>query len=324
MCLQHLVKGSLLVFKLCTGADLMKLFSPRADQIFLAILLPTIAILIFLILWQWLANSLVTNMGQFPGPIEVFDAMKSLWAEYQQHAIDKQQFYASLPANSDAIFSGSPTFLDQILTSLKTVLTACFFSGLIAIPLGLACGLSPNLYRAINPFIQVFKPISPLAWLPIITIIVSAVYLNPNDNLPKSFVISVATVAMCTIWPTLINTMVGVSQVNQDFINVSRVLNLPWYTHIRVIVLPAAIPMIFTGLRLAVGVGWMVLIAAEMLAQNPGLGKFVWDEFQNGNTESLARIFVAVITIGLIGFVLDRLMLMLQRHFSWDKSVNVR
>lgn len=302
----------------------MKLFSPRADQIFIAILLPIIAIGVFLVLWQIMANRLVTNMGQFPGPIEVADAFRGLWAEYLQHGIDKQQFYLNNPAETGAIFSGPPTFLDQIFTSLKTVLTACFFSALLAIPLGLFCGLSPNLYRAINPFIQVFKPVSPLAWLPIITLIVSAVYLEPTDNLPKSFVISVATVAMCTIWPTLINTMVGVSQVNQDFINVSRVLNLPWYTHIRVIVLPAAIPMIFTGLRLAVGVGWMVLIAAEMLAQNPGLGKFVWDEFQNGSTQSMSRIFVAVITIGLIGFILDRIMLAVQRYFSWDKSVAVR
>lgn len=302
----------------------MKLFSARADQRLVAVLLPSIAIVIFLVIWQFFANRLVTNMGQFPGPVEVFQAMQGLWAEYRQQGLDEQAFYASNPASTGAIFSGPPSFFAQILTSLKTVLTACFFSALIAIPLGLLCGLSPNLYRAMNPFIQVFKPVSPLAWLPIITLIVSAVYLEPSDHLPKSFVISVATVAMCTIWPTLINTMVGVSQVNQDFVNVSRVLNLPWYTHVRVIVLPAAIPMIFTGLRLAVGVGWMVLIAAEMLAQNPGLGKFVWDEFQNGNTQSMARIFVAVITIGVIGFALDRLMLSIQRYFSWDKSVAVR
>jgi len=113
---------------------------------------------------------------------------------------------------------------------------------------------------------------------------------------------------------------VGVSAIPQDLLNVSKVLRLNWFTKVRKVVLPSAVPMIFTGMRLSLGVGWMVLIAAEMLAQNPGLGKFVWDEFQNGSSNSLGRIMVAVLTIGLIGFLLDLLMLSLQRYFSWDKS----
>jgi nitrate/nitrite transport system permease protein len=107
-------------------------------------------------------------------------------------------------------------------------------------------------------------------------------------------------------------------------VNVSKVLRLKPLSHVQKIVLPASIPMIFTGLRLSLGIGWMVLIAAEMLAQNPGLGKFVWDEFQNGSSESLARIMVAVITIGIIGFLLDRLMLAVQRLVSWDKNAVLR
>lgn len=95
-------------------------------------------------------------------------------------------------------------------------------------------------------------------------------------------------------------------------------------THVRKIILPSAVPMIFTGLRLSLGVAWMVLIAAEMLAQNPGLGKFVWDEFQNGSSQSLARIMVAVVAIGVIGFMLDRSMLQLQKWFSWDKRSELR
>lgn len=101
-------------------------------------------------------------------------------------------------------------------------------------------------------------------------------------------------------------------------------MRLNAFNHVLKIVLPSSIPAIFTGLRLSLGIGWMVLIAAEMLAQNPGLGKFVWDEFQNGSSESLARIMVAVLTIGIIGFALDRLMLMLQRKVSWDKSATLR
>jgi nitrate/nitrite transport system permease protein len=155
--------------------------------------------------------------------------------------------------------------------------------------------------------------VSPLAWLPIVTLIVSAVYVtNGKPMFEKSFLISAITVTLCSLWTTLLNTAVGVNSVDKDLVNVGKVLQLPLLTRIRKIILPSALPYIFTGMRLSLGVGWMVLIAAEMLAQNPGLGKFVWDEFQNGSSESLSRIMVAVFTIGLIGFALDRLMLVLQ------------
>jgi nitrate/nitrite transport system permease protein len=122
----------------------------------------------------------------------------------------------------------------------------------------------------------------------------------------------------------VINTTVGVTSVNRDLVNVSRVMRLSPFRHVQKIVMPSAIPLIFTGLRLSLATGWMVLIAAEMLAQNPGLGKFIWDEFQNGSSDSLGRIMVAVVTIGLIGFALDKLMLVLQRRVSWDKQSVLR
>jgi nitrate/nitrite transport system permease protein len=125
----------------------------------------------------------------------------------------------------------------------------------------------------------------------------------------KSFINSALTVALCSLWPTLINTALGVSSLDKDLLNVAKVLRLTWTTKLFKVVIPSSLPLIFTGLRLSLGVGWMVLIAAEMLAQNPGLGKFVWDEFQNGSSDSLARIMVAVFTIGIIGFLLDRVML---------------
>ncbi|MEO1407663.1 MAG: ABC transporter permease subunit, partial [Pseudomonadota bacterium] len=115
----------------------------------------------------------------------------------------------------------------------------------------------------------------------------------------------------------LINTALGVSSIDKDLVNVSRVLKMSTWTKITKLVLPSALPLIFTGLRLSLGVGWMVLIAAEMLAQNPGLGKFVWDEFQNGSSQSLSRIMVAVFTIGIIGFLLDRLMYAIQSLFTF-------
>jgi nitrate/nitrite transport system permease protein len=184
------------------------------------------------------------------------------------------------------------------------------------VPLGIMCGLSQGVNGALNPLIQIFKPVSPLAWLPIVTMVVSALYLEPTAALPKSLVISAITVMLCSLWPTLINTALGVSSIDRDLVNVGRVLKLSWHTKVFKVVLPSALPLIFTGLRLSLGVGWMVLIAAEMLAQNPGLGKFVWDEFQNGSSQSLAKIMVAVLTIGVIGFLLDRLMVALQSAFT--------
>jgi nitrate/nitrite transport system permease protein len=165
-----------------------------------------------------------------------------------------------------------------------------------------------------NPIIQIFKPVSPLAWLPIVFVFVTALYHPAGDaSISRALLISAGTVTLCSLWPTLINTAVGVAGVDRDYLNVAKVLKLNAFQRIWKIILPAALPLIFTGMRLSIGVGWMVLIAADMLAQNPGLGKFVWDTFQNGSTESMAQIIVAVFAIGFIGFVLDRIMLALQR-----------
>ncbi|TNF07318.1 MAG: ABC transporter permease subunit, partial [Gammaproteobacteria bacterium] len=189
---------------------------------------------------------------------------------------------------------------------------------------GIVCGLSEKVYQAVNPIIQTFKPVSPLAWLPLVTMVVSALYVSEEPIFEKAFLTSAFTVTLCCLWPTVINTTVGVTSIDRDLVNVSRVLQLPSLVHVRTIVIPSAIPMIFTGLRLSLATGWMVLIAAEMLAQNPGLGKFIWDEFQNGSSDSLGRIMVAVLTIGIIGFILDRLMLAVQRSISWDKQAILR
>jgi nitrate/nitrite transport system permease protein len=147
--------------------------------------------------------------------------------------------------------------------------------------------------------------------------VVSAVYVTSDPMFPKSFLISAITVSLCSLWPTIINTTLGVSSIDKDLLNVAKVLQLGWGTKLVKLVLPSSLPLIFTGLRLSLGVGWMVLIASEMLAQNPGLGKFIWDEFQNGSSESLARILVAVFTIGIIGFLLDRVMLTIQSLVSF-------
>jgi len=296
-----------------------------------------IGIVIFALLWQGTANNIDTSLGQFPGPIQVLEQAKNLYSEYGREQQRRVDFFArqdvrnaaSLEADPNADvrirpYTGRPTFIDQIQTSLVTVSFGFFIAMLVAIPLGAVCGLSESTYNAINPIIQLFKPVSPLAWLPLVTMLVSALYVSDNPWFEKSFVTSAITVALCCLWPTVINTTVGVSSVDKDLINVSRVIQLPTHTHILKIVLPSAIPLIFTGMRLSLATGWMVLIAAEMLAQNPGLGKFIWDEFQNGSSDSLSRIMVAVLVIGFIGLILDKLMLALQRYISWDKQTVLR
>ena len=288
---------------------------PAGRAVFDAAWPPVVGVLGFIGLWAVLAPAVQTSLGALPGPGDVWEAFKGLMAEF---AIARQEAVAAEAAGG--IYSGPPTFVDQILTSLKTVGMGFTLASLIAVPLGLVAGMSKRFNAAINPIVQVMRPISPLAWLPIVTMVVSASIAN-DDGIPKSFIISAIVVMMCSMWPTLINTAVGTASIDKDLLNVARVLRLGWFDRLTKLVLPSSLPFIFTGMRLSLGVGWMVLIAAEMLAQNPGLGKFVWDEFQNGNQQSLARIMVAVVVIGLIGVALDRVMMALQAFVSRNRTV---
>lgn len=295
--------------------------------------IPALGIAIFIMLWAGAAQQIDTSLGKFPSPTAVITQFSSLYQEHIDERDKATAFYQRQQDRNNARsaedpnyqvktrqYTGKETFLDQIATSLITVLSGFFLAAIIAIPLGIAVGLSKTLNTAINPIIQIFKPVSPLAWLPLVTMVVSALYVAPEPMIAKSFLNSMITVTLCCLWPMVINTSVGVAAINDDWVNVSRVLRLPALKHVQKIVLPASIPMIFTGMRLSLSIAWMVLIAAEMLAQNPGLGKFVWDEFQNGSSESLSRIMAAVVMIGFIGFLLDRCMLQFQRWASWDKS----
>lgn len=294
----------------------------------MSLLAPALGILAFLGLWAALAPQVQTSLGALPGPVAVAEQGVSLFEEWQASNDAKATFYteqdARIAAGTQAMafdYAGPPTFLDQVLTSLKTVGLGFILASLVAVPLGLAAGLSPMFNAAINPLVQIMKPVSPLAWLPIVTMVVSATITSADPVLAKSFVISAIVVMLCSLWPTLINTAVGTASIDKDLLNVGRVLKLGWFAKLTKLVLPSSLPFIFTGMRLSLGVGWMVLIAAEMLAQNPGLGKFVWDEFQNGSSQSLARIMFAVIVIGLIGFLLDRLMMAIQSLASRNRTV---
>lgn len=230
--------------------------------------------------------------------------------------------------------TGADTFLEQVATSLKTVFFGFLIATMIAVPVGIMCGINPWFNAAFTPFVQVFKPVSPLAWLPLAFLIIvwgysgvpqESIYLDdllgiPEDQV-KAFLISAVTVALCSLWPTLVNTALGVASVNQDYLNVARVLKLSWWQKLYKIILPASLPLMFAGLRISLGVGWMVLIAADMLAQNPGLGKFVWDEFQNGSSLTYARIAFCVLVIGFIGLLLDRVMICLRNLVSFENTV---
>ncbi|PUA30115.1 MAG: nitrate ABC transporter permease [Cellvibrio sp. 79] len=314
-----------------------KLKEIKWRELIIGVSMPMIGLLIFLALWHGIAPNIKTSLGEFPQPKQVFAQWGNLVDEYKSEHDRAAQFYERQEKRNAELlvkdptakldtreFSGRPTFFDKIKTSLITVLSGFLVATIIAIPIGIMIGLSQTLYSAINPLIQLFKPVSPLAWLPLVTIVVSAVYVSDSPAFSKSYIISLFTVSLCSLWPTMINTAVGVAGVSKDLINVSRVLRLGWFTHVIKIVLPSAIPMMFTGLRISLGIAWMVLIAAEMLSQNPGLGKFVWDEFQNGSSDSLSRICLAILVIGLIGFLLDRAILMLQTYVNWDKSAVVR
>lgn len=223
----------------------------------------------------------------------------------------------------------------QVKRSLFTVFVGFLMASLIAIPLGIICGLNQVVMACLTPIISVFKPVSPVVWLLIFQIIVGAFFLpTPEehwlfrlcDNLPiisglgvnPALVFSACTVMMCALWPALVNTALGVSSIDKDHLNVAKVLKLGLWSRLFKIIIPSSLPLVFAGLRISLGVGWMVLIAAEALSSSEGLGKYVWDEYQNGSSHSFANIMFACFLVGLIGFCLDRFMIVMQRSVSFD------
>jgi len=178
--------------------------------------------------------------------------------------------------------------------SLVRVVHGFLLGVLMATPLGLLLGISPALQRMVDPVIQVLRPISPLAWLPLGLVLFQ-----------KSEPAALFAIAVCSMWPTVINTMVGVRAIPEDYWNVARVLRLSRLTTFTKIVIPATLPYIFTGYRLSLGIAWLVIVASEMLTGTPGVGGFLWQEY---NSLIYAHILLAILTIGVVGFALDRLM----------------
>lgn len=265
-----------------------------------------------------------------PSPAQVWSSLQALIADHKVITADKAAFVEKMAETNiklveqgkDAIvYTGRASFVDIVLTSIKTVFAGFLLALLIAVPIGVVIGLSPSLRSAFNWFIQVFKPVSPVVWYLLVFMIVKTLYIG--DSSDNAFVISFISVGLCAMWATLVNTAMGVSSVDKDYINVAKVLKLGTFQKVFKVILPSSLPLIFTGLRITLSVAWMVLIAIELLAQSQGLGLFVWEEFQNGANDSNAKIIVAMFIIGIIGFLLDRLMLTVQNMVSFNKNEGV-
>lgn len=243
--------------------------------------LPLLGIGVVLLLWTTLSQTVAPDL---PSPLQT-------WRESQDYIL--RPFF-----KEGEMHQGIGRFA---WLSLVRVAKGFSVSLLVGIPLGLLLGLSPVFSRAFDPVIQVLRPISPLAWLPLGLVIFR-----------QSEPAALFTIAICAMWPTVLNTAIGVRSVPQDYLNVGRVLKLSSGAMVRKIILPATLPYLFTGARLSLGIAWLVIVASEMLTGAPGVGGFLWQEY---NSLVYSHILLSIITIGVIGFLLDRLMGLIEQRF---------
>lgn len=250
--------------------------------------LPLLGFVVLIAIW-WLTATFFTNL--MPTPWEAFNAN----LDYILNP-----FYVRGPGDVGVGF--------LLVQSLKRVLIGFALGSLVAIPLGFLIGLSPLAYRAFNPVIQVLRPVSPVAWLPVAL----AVFNLANPS-------AIFVIFITSLWPTVINTAVGVAGVPNDFLNVAKVVEMPRWKQIYKIILPASLPYIFTGLRISLGIAWLVIVAVEMLTGGQGIGFFVWDEW---NRLNLSSVMLAIAIIGLTGLGLDALIKRVERFFRFDQLTN--
>ncbi len=241
------------------------------------ILLPTVGLGLALLVW-WGASVKVADL---PSPVRTWQESKIYILEPFEKRGETDQGIARLA-----------------YYSLVRVAQGFLLGIAIATPLGFLFGVSPILSRMFDPLMQVMRPISPLAWLPLGLVLFQ-----------KSEPAALFAIAVCSMWPTLVNTMMGVRAIPQDYWNVAKVLRLSRTTTFLKIIVPATLPYMFTGYRLSLGIAWLVIVASEMLTGTPGVGGFLWQEY---NSLIYAHILLAIVTIGVIGFVLDRLMGMVE------------
>jgi len=247
------------------------------------VLAPAVGFALFLLLWQ--AVSLAGDK-QLPGPAPVWEAAVKLFSD---------PFYSNGPNDQGIGWN--------VLSSLQRVAMGFGLAALVGIPLGFMIGRFNFLNQMLDPLISLLRPVSPLAWLPIGLMVFQAA--NPA---------AIWTIFICSIWPMVINTAVGVRQVPQDYLNVARVLELSEWTVMRKILFPAVLPYMLTGVRLAVGTAWLVIVAAEMLTGGQGIGFWLWDEWNNLN---VAHILIAIFVIGGVGLALEALLMAIARRFEY-------
>jgi nitrate/nitrite transport system permease protein len=200
--------------------------------------------------------------------------------------------------------------------SLDLVMKGYLIALLIGTPLGFLLGLSKTFTKAADPIIQVLRPVSPLAWFPLGLVLFSSVKLVDGGGrtvFGASDAAALFTIAVCAMWPTVMNTAVGVRAIPQDYLNVARVLKLSRAKTLFKVLIPATLPYMFTGFRLSLGIAWLVIVAVEMLTGRPGVGGFLWQEYNAG---SYSRIILCILTIGLVGLLLDRLMSLVEQRFK--------
>ncbi len=249
----------------------------------LRFLLPVLTFAIVVGIWGFLHEEVSRAL---PAPSTTWEAAKDIFAH---------PFYQNGPNDMGIGW--------QVLYSLGRVLVGFGLAVAVAIPVGFLMGMSETFERAWQPLIQVLRPVSPLAWLPIGLLLFRSV--NPS---------AVFVIFITCIWPTLLNTAAGVKAIPQDYMNVARVLQLGKWEITRRILLPATLPYIITGMRLSLGIAWMVIVAAEMLTGGIGIGFYVWDEWNNLNVSS---IIVAIVVIGSVGILLELMMTLVQRRFDY-------
>lgn len=223
-----------------------------------------------------------------PGPLEVG---AKLWSHI------RNPFYDNGPNDKGLGI--------QLAYSIARVLVGYSLAVLFAVPVGFLIGMSPLMSRALDPYVQVLKPISPLAWMPL------ALYTIKDSSLSAIFVIFI-----CSLWPTLVNTVFGVSQVRREWLNVARTLEVGTFRQAVTVILPAAAPTILTGMRISIGIAWLVIVAAEMLVGGTGIGYFVWNEWNN---LSITNVIVAIVAIGVIGMMLDLILARLARLVTFPE-----
>ena len=253
--------------------------------LWLRVVPPLLGLGLLVLLWQLIAQS--TGSG-IPSPALTWDAAVKLFGD---------PFYSNGPNDQGIGWN--------VLSSLQRVGMGFGMAALVGIPAGFLIGRFRFLSRMFNPLISLLRPVSPLAWLPIGLLVFKGA--NPA---------AIWTIFICSIWPMVINTAVGVQRVPQDYLNVARVLNLSEWKVITKILLPAVLPYMLTGVRLSVGTAWLVIVAAEMLTGGVGIGFWVWDEWNNLN---VAHIIIAIFTIGLVGLVLEFALVQLATAFTYEE-----